>query len=60
MRCGALCPPHSTAQAEVCERVGSRGSLELDVMEQRVLRTQSPLLGISVGQCEVGPYGSAP
>ena len=34
---------------QVCEGVGSRGSLEPGAMEQRALRMPSPLLRISVG-----------
>ena len=47
MRCCALCPPHSTAQAAACRFVkesGAAGSLELDAMAQHALRTPSPLL----------------
>jgi len=47
MRCCALCPPHSMAQAAACRFVkesGAGGSLELDAMAQHALRTPSPLL----------------
>ena len=47
-----------------CEGVGSRGSLEPGAMEQRALRTPSPLLHISVGNVRwwgvVMAVGSAP
>ena len=53
MRCCALLVPATQHGAgcgvQVCEGVGSRGSLEPGAMEQRALRMPSPLLRISVG-----------
>ena len=47
MRCCALCPPHSTAQAAACRFVkesGAGGRWSRVRWEQRALRTPSPLL----------------